>query len=226
MDAADAEAGVRAQQIQLHAQTWYKQAAPQLAGLDKAKAEKRIKDIDKIAEKLTVPELKDAPPEPGWVVLFRSANPMLWDPPQEVKIGENGYAIPLSKAPDGIQFLKLKLVGTNRYVIVPMTNDGLKKQSDDGVIGWDGENRQNWHGYHLGVYSLPLQNDFPKGNVVVSWKDFKGYALGWGFGHRIHQDDAQGYSWEGASILPTAFEISVKAGPLTEKEAKVLLGKK
>ncbi len=72
---------------------------PQLTGLDQAKVEKKIKDLDKIAEKLTVP---DAPPEPGWVVLFRSANPALWDPATE-QVGQNGYALPLSKAPDGVQ---------------------------------------------------------------------------------------------------------------------------
>ncbi|HVS37840.1 MAG TPA: hypothetical protein VMS17_19940 [Gemmataceae bacterium] len=221
MDLASSQTGVPSQQIQLRAGAWYKQAAPQLTGLDKAKAEKAAKDIDKIAEKFTVP---DAPPEPGWVVLFRSADPRIWD--KDVNIGKNGYAIPLSQAPDGVQYLKLKWVGTNHYVIIPMTNENLRKRVDYDTVGWDGENRENWHGYHLGIYSLPLQNDFARDNVVVSWKDFKGWALGWGFGHRIHRDDFQGYSWAGVPALSAVFEISVKAGPLTETEAKALLTKK
>jgi hypothetical protein len=223
MDVADAEAGARVQQIQLHAYSWYKQAAPQLAGLDKAKAEKRIKDLDKVAERLTAPNLKDTTPEPGWVVLLRSLNPTLWD--TDTNQGKYAYAIPLSKAPDGVQYLKMNIVGSKEYVIIPMTNDNLKKRIDYDTVGWDGENRLSWHGCHLGIYSLPLQNDFPRDNVVISWVDFRGQSLGWGFGHRIHRDDVQGYSWAGVPAASAVFEISVKAGPLTDAEAKHLLGK-
>jgi hypothetical protein len=226
MEVADQEAGPRVQQIQLHAYAWYKQAAPQLTGLDKAKAESKIKDLDKVAEKLTMPELKDEGPDPGWFVLFRCANPSLWNPAAEINVGKNGYAVPLSKAPDGVQYLKLRMVGTNRFVIIPMTNDGLSKRIDYDVVGWDGENRENWHAHHLGVYYLPLVRDVPRDIVSVSWVDFKGHATGWGFGHRAHRDDFQGYSWAGLPVGAAVFEISVKTGPLTDKEARGLLTKR
>jgi hypothetical protein len=37
---------------------------------------------------------------------------------------------------------------------------------------------------------------------------------------------SQGYGWAGAPLPSTVFEISVKAGPLTDAEARHLLGKK
>ena len=103
---------------------------------------------------------------------------------------------PAEQAPDGVQFLKLKLIGTGKYVIIPMTNDALNKATDDGQFGWNGENKMDYHGFHLGIYALPLrgEGDIPKDNVVLYSRAFKGSALGWGFGHRIHRDDFQGYT--------------------------------
>ena len=54
MDLAEAETRGKPL-IQLHAYGWYKQAAPQLVGMDKARVEKRIKDLDKLAERLLPP---------------------------------------------------------------------------------------------------------------------------------------------------------------------------
>ena len=142
-----------------------------------------------------------------------------------MKIGQNGYALPLSKAPDGVQFLKLKFVGTNHYVIIPMTNDGLKKQSDDGAIGWEGDNKLDFRAYHLGIYIPPLRPDFPRAMSSSTTRRSRATASAGGSGIG-HVDDAQGYCWDGLPVGPSAFEISVKAGPLTEKEAKALLGKK
>lgn len=224
MDAADAEKDAKAQmQIQLHAYSWYKQASPQLTGLDKAKVDKRIKDLDKVAEKLTV--VKD-PADTGWFVLFRSPDPRIWD--TDFNMGKNAFAVPLDKAPDGVQYLKLTWPAGGRSVIIPMTNDALKKHSDDGTVGWQGEtgeSRLSWKGYHLGVYDARL-GDAPKGQVCVIDLGNNRVASGWGFGHRAYLNDLQGYTWAGVPIAPTVFEIAVKAGPLTDAEAKKLLGKK
>ncbi len=219
MDLANSETGVKSQQIQLHALTWYKQAAPQLAGLDKAKDEKAMKDIEKIAEKIAVP---DTAAEPGWVVLFRGADPTIWD--TDTNTSKLRYAVPLSKAPDGVQFLKLR-IGANRYVIIPMTNDNLNKQTDDGVFGWQGECSESWHGFHLGIYYAAVKDIVKDEICVVDVGNGKG-CTGWGFGHRVARNDFQGYTWQGTPIGPSVFEISVKAGPLTDAEQKVLLMKK
>lgn len=221
MDVADGEAGTRISQIQLHAYSWYKQSAPQLAGLDKAKVDKKIKDLDKLAEKLTVQ--KDAPGEVGWFVLFRSFDPQIWD--SDKNLGKNNFAVPLSKAPDGVQFLKLTLLATRAYVIIPATNDALKKKNDAVAFGWQGEASELQHGYHLGIYATPIHR-VQTGEIAVANFGENRDATGWGFGHRAYKNDMQGYSWEGVPIGPTVFEISVKAGPLTDVEAKHLLGKK
>ncbi len=220
-EVAEVETGPKEVQIQLHAHALYKEAVPKLSGTAKAKAEERLKKLDKIAEKLTIPEGKAAP-EAGWVVLFRSADPQLWD--TDTNKGKNDFAVSLSKAPDGVQFLKLKQAAAKDYVIIPMTNDALKKQSDDGAFGWEGEASLFARGYHLGIYRLPL-GAMPRGQIAVYHVAVGMNASGWGFGQPV-LIGGQGYSWEGATLRPTVFEIAVKAGPLTDVEAKHLLQKK
>ncbi len=135
-EVAEVETGTKAVQIELHAYALYKAAVSQLSGPTRTKAEERLKKLDKVAEKLAVGEGK-AGPEPGWFVLFRSADPQLWD--TDADKGKNNFAVSLSKAPDGVKFLKLKQAAGKDFVIIPMTNDALKMRSDDGVIGWQGE---------------------------------------------------------------------------------------
>ena len=223
MDAADAETGTKGEQIQLHAYALYKQAAPQMTGPDKTRVDGRIKKLDAIAEKLAVPELKDAPAEAGWFVLFHSADPSIWD--SDTNKGKNDFAVSLSKAPDGVKFLRLKQAVGKDFVIIPMTNDALKKQSDDGTFGWQGEASVALGAAHLGVYRLPL-GDHPLGAVAVYHVAVGMNAIGWGFGHRTKIGTSQGYGWAGTSLPSTVFEIAVKAGPLTDAEAKHLLTKK
>jgi hypothetical protein len=73
--------------------------------------------------------------------------------------------------------------------------------------------------YHLGIVSqaMPL----PKGGVDLGVVGvFAG--TGWGFGNDSQLADKQQFAWEGQRIVPTVFEISVKAGPLTEAERQNL----
>ena len=57
--------------------------------------------------------------------------------------------------------------------------------------------------------------------VMKFHQDFPGS----GFGHKIRFDDKQYYSWRGKEIAPTAFEIAVTVGPLSEEERKHLVTK-
>ena len=205
----------------MRAYYWYKQASPGLTGLDKAKVDKKIKDLDAVAEKLALAKDKDAA-EGGWFVLFRSADPRIWN--TDFNQGKYAYAAPVEKAPDGVQYLKLTWVSAGKSVVIPMTNDGLTKKADDGVVGRNGERSDSWHGLHLRVY-YSLVKDITKGEVcVVDVGSGEGNA-GWGLGHRAALNDVQGYSWAGIPIPPTVFEIAVKAGPLGDAEAKKLLAK-
>jgi hypothetical protein len=217
-DLADAEAGVAKDQLRLRAAYWYKQAAPTLTGISQSKVEKRMKDLDKLLERQAALNVKETPPD-DWVVLFRSFDPRLWD--KDVKLGKNNFGLPLEKAPDDTKFLRLTLVGTKDYVIIPLTKAQLNKRAENGKVGWMGENFYDWHGCHLGVYDLDGK-DMQKGLVCVSAHDFKD-RLGWGFGHRWGKDDVQGYSWGGVPLPLTVFEIAVKPTDLTDEEAKHLL---
>ncbi len=223
-EVAEVETGPKAVQIQLHARGLYKAAVLQLSGPTRAKVDERLKKLDKIAEKLTIPEGKAAASDAGWFVLFRSADPSLWD--TDTDKGKNNFAVSLSKAPDGVKFLRLKLGAAGDYVIIPMTNDALKKQGDDGTFGWEGEGAAPFlGGGHLGIYRLPL-GAHPRGEVAVYHVAVGMNATGWGFGHLTGIGTVQGYGWAGKALPSTVFEIAVKAGPLTEAETKHLLGKK
>ena len=106
-----------------------------------------------------------------------------------------------------------------------MTNDALKKQGDDGAIGWQGEGSVALGASHLGVYQLPLR-DPPLGEIAVYHVAVGMNAIGWGFGRRVKIGTSQGYGWAGKSLPSTVFEIAVKAGPPSDAEAKHLLTKK
>lgn len=207
-------------QIELHALAWYKLAAGQLAGLDKTRVEKKVSDLDEVAKKYSVPE---EPPEPGWVVLFRSLDPRIWD--TEFNGSRNAFAVPLSKAPEGVQYLKLTLTSTHEYVVIPMTNEALKKRAEPTVTGWEGRDYEDHHGYHLGLFALP-PHEPAKGEIGVTNFGIGKECTGWGFGHRCRIDDIQGYVWAGSPLPPVVFEISVKSAPLSDKEMKHLVGKK
>ena len=218
-DLAEAEMGVAKDQLRLRAAYWYKQAQPMLTGLSQSKVEKRMKDLDKLLERQAAINVKDAPPD-DWVVLFRSFDPRLWD--KDVKLGRNNFAVPLEKAPADMKFLRLAVVGSKDYVIVPLTKDQLNKRVVNGKVGWLGENYYDWKGHHLGIYDVDAKDNWEKGMVAVSGGAFDN-RRGWGFGHRWGRDDFQGFSWAGVPLAVTAFEIAVKPTDLTDEEAKHLL---
>ncbi len=110
-------------------------------------------------------------------------------------------------------------------MIVPVTKDRLTETSDDGRYGWNGTNKFEYDGYHLGIYDSLGDAVKKKGSICVLVPGaFQGY-LGWGFGHDGLRK-RQGWTWAGENLAAnTVFEISVKAGPLTDAEAKKLLKK-
>jgi len=84
-------------QIQLRAYHWYDTALPGLTGLTKAKAEKRLAELQKVADA--------SGDKGGWLVIFRSADPTLWG--KGVNKGRDDFALDLKKVPEKIDFLKL-----------------------------------------------------------------------------------------------------------------------
>jgi len=164
---------------------------------------------------------------PGWTVLFRSSDPAIWN--TDSNQGFDSYAVPVDKAPPGVQFLKMAIPG-GKAVIVPMTNSALGKNGPigKGIWCWSGSGEQKLKAYHLGIgdRDIPVRGaDIDKNKAVITMlADGAGWsAYGWGFGHRAWANDVQGYGWAGEVIPSTVFEIAVKTSPLTEDETEDLL---
>jgi hypothetical protein len=203
----------------LRADHWYRQAAAELTGLTKARIDKRLAETAKAAEHRAAKVAT-----PGWVVIFRSSDPSIWN--TDTNRGRDTFAVQLDKAPAGVKYLKLTDVTRRESVVVEMTNDRLPTRTEHHGYGWNGENPLNWKGYHLGVYD-PSPTTSKRGNVsVYHVLNPPSDHWGWGFGHRSGVNDAQGYSWAGAPIAPTIFEIAVKTTALTPEETRRLLTKK
>jgi hypothetical protein len=160
----------------------------------------------------------------GWTVIFRSSDPSIWN--KEVNRGRDAFAIPLAKAPPGVQFLKMS-IPDGACVIIPMANALLPGTAPvgKGTFWWDGTGIMRYRAYHLGIYDKSVRKRFPevKGTVGIfagmAWENYSG----WGFGSNVGYDDKQSYAWNNAEIPPTVLEISVKTTPLTEAEKKALL---
>jgi hypothetical protein len=148
-----------------------------------------------------------------WQVIFRSANPALWN--QDVQDGPSEFAQPLSRVANDIGYLRMRK--DTDYVIIPITRKQLEEIRDDGRFGWSSLQHDSG-AIHLGIYDLTRPTK--AGDICV--RSFP-WCAGWGFGHIHFRANVQGYCWEGQAISQVVFEIAVKKGPLTEAEAKKLL---
>lgn len=199
----------------LRAVQWYVEALPDLTGLPKTRVEKRLVEIEKTGG-------LQAARGGGWKVLFRSADPAVWN--TDTNRGRE-FAVPLSKAPLGFRYLRLTELSKGNFVVIEMTRNRLGKLSEENGYGWNGTNENRWNGRHLGVYDL-ARKDGMRGTVCIHTPaPFQAYR-GWGFGHRSGIDDIQAYTWDGKPVDQTGFEIAVKAGPLTPDESRRLLKKR
>jgi len=183
--------------------------------LDEAK---RIEVEKKATEdELASNELKR---ELGWLVLFRSSDPTIWNTESTSK-GEKDYAIPIGKAPRLTRYLRLRRTDTNAFVIIPMTKDKLGARATDGDIAWEGSLQFAQGGRHLGIDRKSWHCTVQDGGKIMVTHD-RGNR-GWGFGHKVHVNDKQYWAWAGEEIPETVLEISVKTEALTKAEADELL---
>jgi hypothetical protein len=156
----------------------------------------------------------------AWTVLFRSSNPRVWN----TDANQDGeYAIRLSNAPQGVQYLRLKRTDNNQQVIMPMNNAGLSAKHEVGNIGFNGSARYAWGARTLGIYHKSQESN-RSGEVFPGSPGLgRGYR-GWGFGV-IHSQPqrGQGYTWGGTAIGQTVFEIAVTSSPLAIEDRRYLL---
>jgi hypothetical protein len=157
------------------------------------------------------PELAGGGISTDWTVLFRSADPSLWD--REMNRDANHFARPLAQAPEDLRYLRLRKNG--EYVILAITKPELKKLVDKGAYTWQGTAVDNSNALHLGISARKMELH-PRGDRGATSILFIPFHTGWGFGHKHWLNDGQGYCWDGKSIPATVFEIAVKPGDLTE----------
>ncbi|QEL16266.1 serine/threonine protein kinase [Limnoglobus roseus] len=103
---------------------------------------------------LAVPD--DPPPPRGaggpkeWLVLFRSDDPTVWnhDSPDERR-----FAIPVTRAPRDIRYLRLKRMDTGDALIIPVSRDGLSESPTkmDREYTWNGAANELFKARHLGI---------------------------------------------------------------------------
>jgi hypothetical protein len=156
-----------------------------------------------------------------WTVVLRSADPQIWD--REVNRDANHFALPLSRAPDDVRYLRIRK--NAEYVVLPMTKGELKRLVQKGEFGWQGTALDDSHALHLGIFAKkmelnPVGDRRDKGDICIR---IRPWQRGWGFGHKNWVNDGQGYCWDGKTIPPTVFEIAVKPGDLTAEEQQRLL---
>ncbi len=162
----------------------------------------------------------EGPPPEGWTVLFRADDPAIWNTPSP---GEK-FAIPMKQAHSTIRFLRLKRMDTRAVLIVPITHKQLASQPNLPIlegVEWNGTNRLEYGGYHLGILRGPRLNwpGFEHGTISILNDGWNGFA-GSGFGHKIGGPEKQCYCWQGKEIPRTPFEIAFTVGPLTPEEEK------
>ena len=158
-----------------------------------------------------------------WMVLFRSANPKIWN--TTVRNGSE-IAVPIANVSDRVKYLKMSC--GNEYVIVPITKDKLLRPLtqaiiDEEGIGWFGDNKFGFDGCHLGIFNRAW-NQMQAGVVKFGLTGPGQLDItGWGFGH-LATWNRQGFCWAGKPIPSTVFEISVTTTHLTPVEQKALPG--
>ncbi|MFO0967231.1 MAG: hypothetical protein U0793_16830 [Gemmataceae bacterium] len=163
-------------------------------------------------------EVPEGPAPKGWIVLFSSDDPSIWNTDSP---GER-FAMPVRKAHSAARFLRLKRLDTEQVIIAPVRRDALLQENKpEPAIGywWNGTGENAWGGRHLGIVQIPPTLAGQRGPIRVSNHDF---FTGSGFGHKIHVNDGQYYCWHGREIPKTRFEIAVTCDPLTDAEKRFL----
>ena len=207
-DLAQQEQEMVKQRLQRRAAYWYERALPELAGLAKDKAEKRMhllnssQSDENAASALPSSAYVAAAPAPRpneppsskakkqdkakdvpgkWLVLLRSTDPRAWN--RDVNRGAIDYAISLDKVPGDIRFLRLSCVVKKNAVpcvILPMSRERLTQcsENEDRVFGWNGTAAEEGPACDLGIYN----NQWKINQDGVVHVRTRNDCAGWGFG--------------------------------------------
>ena len=91
------------------------------------------------------------PAKKRWFVLFRSTDPNHWN--RSVNKGVDAFAVPLESAPEGLHYLRLRIVDGGKCLIIRMKKSYLGKDIRIWNHGWNGTCGFRSGAYHLGIYN-------------------------------------------------------------------------
>jgi hypothetical protein len=152
-----------------------------------------------------------------WLVIFRSADPADWN----TLINETErFAIPLVRAPRDMRYVRMRRMDTKESVILAVSFAELAKDNTSGQHCWWGGKVVNEGGVHLGIDNSEWKLTFRDGGRIMVGNRS---TAGWGFGHKVHANDTQYWSWAGKEIPMVVFEVSVLSRDLSEEEKALLL---
>ena len=138
-----------------------------------------------------------------------------------MKRGGDGFQDAFQVSGDA-RYLRLKRLDTGDLVGIPIVRERLTSSPTEGKHGWEGAKTLTAGGVHLGIDNAEWICQVSHGGRIMVSPSRN--TMGWGFGHKIHVNDATYCTWAGETIADdTAFEIAVTSRALTPAEKEKLL---
>ena len=92
------------------------------------------------------------PPSRQWLLIWKYSDTAVWitDSPDEKR-----FAIPLTKVPDNIKYLKMQ-IDPKRLVIIPIAKGRIGTVSSHDKFGWEESNQVVEGGCQLGIFNKAI----------------------------------------------------------------------
>lgn len=194
-----------------HAIDLYLLALPDLKGLDKVRVQRSIEMLQKEAG-------KKGQGKGGWMTVFRSDDPVVWNTDTTEK--PNRYAVSLDTLPDGVRYVRLRRAN-GQAVVFAMTNAQLAGLARGERFGWQGGKPELYKATMLGAFDAS-RNLVNQPNVFVFGHGSEYYS-GYGFGSRFQTVGPAVAVWDSKPIPGEVLEISVTCNHLMPDEQELLL---
>jgi hypothetical protein len=183
----------------------YEQALSDAAGLDRAI----------IAKKLEAIAATEGPSSGGWTVVFRSADPAIWN--TDTNSGYANFAVKIDSVPPTVRYVRIRRAN-GEAVVLPITKQELTKEVYGPQYGWVGGGLKIYSDMYFGVCLTSKPLPMRQGDVIIGRNSQKFFS-GWGFGH-AHQGGPTNMAWNGMPVPKEPLEISVLDRELSAKEKR------
>jgi hypothetical protein len=163
-----------------------------------------------------------------WTVLFRGSDSKLWNTAAGDPAAQDGYStVVADAAPQTVRYLRLKRMDTGAMVIIAIDHHQILKKRvevDDELIWCGGDRISGANNRLVGISRKSWTTATTQDSLIArAPKQTNAGFRGWGFGKPAGDDLKQTYSWDGATIGKTVFEIAVTPDDLNNDEKTHLL---